>query len=141
MTIRLLAPGDEALLRRAAPLADHAPDLARCRALLAEPTFVAVVALAEDGAPVGFAYGHVLHRPDADSLLLYSIDTDEAHRRHGAARGMIEALKALCVARGYDEMWVLTDAANAPAMALYPALGGVREAGDIEVMWVFPTPA
>ena len=52
-------------------------------------------------------------------------------------RAMIEALRRLSIERGYYEMWVLTGAANAPAMALYESCGGVRETDD-DVMWVFP---
>lgn len=50
---------------------------------------------------------------------------------------MIEALRRLSIERGYYEMWVLTSAANEPAMRLYEGCGGVRETFD-DVMWVFP---
>jgi len=74
------------------------------------------------------------------ALLIYSVDTAESHRRCGAARAMIEALRRLSVERGYYEMWVLTSAANQPAMRLYAGCGGVRETDD-DVMWVFPLSA
>ena len=137
---RILVPGDEALLAAAAALgeddADGIPDPARCGELLADPCFVAVVAL-EAGQPVGFTYGHVLPQMTRTALLIYSVDTDAAHRRKGAARAMIAALRELSLQRGYYEMWVLTSAANDPAMALYEGCGGVRETFD-DVMWVFP---
>jgi hypothetical protein len=50
---------------------------------------------------------------------------------------MIAALRQLSCERGYYEMWVLTSAANTPAMRLYESCGGVRETFD-DVMWVFP---
>jgi GNAT superfamily N-acetyltransferase len=144
MEARILRPGDEALLATAAAIgdpdprgdADRAPSPERCRELLRDPCFVGVVAL-EGAEPAGFVYGHVLPQMTRTALLVYSVDTDEGHRRKGAARAMIAALRQLSLERGYYEMWVLTSAANAPAMALYENCGGVRETFD-DVMWVFP---
>jgi len=142
MEARILKPGDEALLAAAAAAGtgdedeDSAPGLARCRELLADPRFVAVTAV-DDGRPAGFIYGHVLPQMTRTALLIYSVDTSQSHRRRGAARAMIEALRELSAERGYYEMWVLTSAANEPAMRLYASCGGVRETYD-DVMWVFP---
>ncbi len=140
MEARILAPGDEGLLAAAAALfeEDDDPSPARCRALLADPCFVGVVAM-DAGAPVGFAYGHVLPQMTRTALLIYSVDTDAEHRRRGAASAMIAAMRRLSVERGYYEMWVLTSAANTAAMRLYARCGGVRETDD-DVMWVFPLP-
>jgi GNAT superfamily N-acetyltransferase len=144
MEARILQPGDEWLLAAAAAIGDpdpggdvdRDPSPARCRELLTDPCFVGAVAL-EDGRPVGFVYGHVLPQMTRTALLIYSVDTDERYRRRGAARAMIEALRGLSLERGYYEMWVLTSAANEPAMRLYETCGGVRETFD-DVMWVFP---
>jgi len=136
--IRLLGPGDEDLLGRACrSLLEVAPEPDRCARLLAEPTFVAVVAMDGEGAPIGLVYGYVLHRPVQSDLLIHSVDVAEAHRRRGVGRAMIEALKRLAAGRGYGEMWVLTNTSNAAAMALYRNCGGVREFED-EAMFVFP---
>jgi ribosomal protein S18 acetylase RimI-like enzyme len=89
---------------------------------------------------VGLTYGHVLPQLTQTGLLIYSVDTIEGRRRQGAARAMIAALRRLSQERGYYEMWVLTSAANEPAMGLYEACGGVRETVD-DVMWVFPIEA
>ena len=142
MEARILRPGDEALLAAAAAAVsddedeDGVPARHRCRELLADPCFVAVAAI-QGGEPVGFIYGHVLPQMTRTALLIYSADTAESHRRQGAARAMIEALRRLSIERGYYEMWVLTSAANEPAMRLYEGCGGVRETFD-DVMWVFP---
>jgi GNAT superfamily N-acetyltransferase len=139
MDVRILASGDESLLCAAAEaMGDDPPTLERARDLLADPCFVAAVAL-EAGAPIGLIYGHVLPQLTGTALLIYSVDTAEPFRRRGAARAMIEALKGLCRARGYYEAWVLTNEANAPAMALYAACGGAREGAADEAMFVFPT--
>jgi len=142
MEARILRPGDEALLAAAAASVtddddeDGVPAPQRCRELLADPCFVAAAAL-EGGEPVGLVYGHVLPQMSRTALLIYSVDTAEPHRRRGAARAMIAALRQLSIERGYYEMWVLTSAANQPAMRLYAGCGGVRETDD-DVMWVFP---
>jgi aminoglycoside 3-N-acetyltransferase I len=135
----VLEVGDEALLIAAAQATedgDGVPTPARSAALLADPSFVAVAALDGETA-VGLIYGHVLPQLTGTALLIYSVGVAEAHQRRGAARAMIAALRQLSEARGYYEMWVLTSAANTPAMALYESCGGVRETDD-DVMWVFP---
>lgn len=132
----ILEAGDEDLLARAyAAIGEDRPPVERRRALLANPAFVGVAAMGPE--PVGFAWGHVLAHPEGDALLLYSIDVAEDARRQGAARAMVEAMKALAAARGCYEMWVPTNRSNAAAMALYRATGGVSEADD-EVIFGFP---
>ncbi len=136
MEARILKPGDEALLVAAAVAVDEkVPSLARAGLLLADPCFVAVVAL--DGGPVGLIYCHVLPQLTRTALLIYSVDTAEPHQRRGAARAMIEALKSFCAERGYYEMWVPTNSSNAAAMGLYAACGGIREDRD-EAIFAFP---
>lgn len=138
MEARILTAGDEELLAAAAAIGeeDNNPTPARCRQLLADPSFVAAVAL-EDGVPVGFTYGHVLPQMTQTALLIYAVDSAPGHRRLGAASAMINVLRRLSIERGYYEMWVLTSAANEAAMRLYASCGGVRETYD-DVMWVFP---
>lgn len=138
MDVRVLKPGDEGLLREAAAVADDDEvDLARCAVLLGDPNFVAAVAL-EGGKPLGLAYGHRLRQLTGDGLILYSMDVAEPYRRRGAARAMVEALRAYCDDQGLFEMWVPTNSGNGPAMALYAACGGVREDDD-EAIFVFPS--
>ncbi len=133
----ILAPGEEALLADGyEAIGEARPSAERCRQLLANPAFVGVVALAP--GPVGFAWGHMLAHPEGDALLLYSIDVAEGARRQGAARAMVEAMKALAARRGCYEMWVATNRSNAAAMALYRSAGGVSDADD-EVVFAFPT--
>ena len=137
MEARVLAAGDEATLIAAArAIDDDPPSETRARALLADPCFVAVAAL-EEGQPVGLTYGHVLPQLTQTALLIYSVDTAEAHRRRGGATAMIEALRRLSRERGYYEMWVPTNASNIAAMALYVACGGVRDNPD-DVIFAFP---
>jgi aminoglycoside 6'-N-acetyltransferase I len=137
MDIRVLAPGDEDLLVRAVAMIDEA-DLTYAEAsrFLADPALVNVVAL-KDGEVAGFVYGHVLRRFEGTTFFIYSVDTDEPYRRRGAARAMLEELKALMPERGWDEMFVLTNRSNRPAMRLYAAAGGISPAPDDVVMFDF----
>ncbi len=138
MNIILLKPGDEALLRRAENI--FYPDAVtqeRAAMLLREPTFVMVVALNENDDVLGRIYGHVLHRFESTDLLLYEVDVVGAHQRKGAGRAMIEFLKDLSHARGWHEMWVLTDLDNAAGNGVYRASGGHLENSPAN-MYVFP---
>ena len=122
-TIRRLGPGDEDVIRA---LAEDEPQTA----LLADDrtTFVA----AFDGeTPVGFAFGYVLPRRHGRPTIffVYEIDVDERYRGRGIGRRLLEELFF-----GQEEAFVLTDAANEAAMALYASLGGTRVDS---VMWDF----
>jgi len=142
MRIQLLRPGDEALLQRVETLfwPGKAPSLERAAALLREPTFVMAVALTDDGEVMARIYGHVLHRFEATDLLMYEVDTVEAHRRKGAARAIIAFLERLAVDRGWREIWVLTDVDNDAGNGLYRSAGGTLENSPAN-MYVFKTRA
>jgi GNAT superfamily N-acetyltransferase len=138
MNIVLLKPGDEDLLRRAEDIFyPKALSHERATMLLHEPTFVMVVALNENDDVLGRIYGHVLHRFEATDLLLYEVDVVDAHQRKGAGRAMVEFLKDFCHARGYREMWVLTETHNEAGNGLYRSAGGMLE-GSPANMYVFP---
>jgi hypothetical protein len=49
---------------------------------------------------------------------------------------MLERLRDLMPERGWDEMFVFTNASNEPAMRLYASAGGVRPNPD-DVMFDF----
>lgn len=136
MDIRILGPGDEALLVEAVNLSDEGPISHEAAARhLADPDLVNVVAV-EDGVAAGFVYGHVLRRFEAVSFFIYSVDVDEAFQRRGLAKAMLSALRDLGATGRWDEMFVFTNASNAPAMALYASAGGVRPNPD-DVMFDF----
>jgi aminoglycoside 3-N-acetyltransferase I len=99
-------------------------------ALLADDRTVFVAAL--DGTqPVGFAFGYVLPRRHGRPTIffVYEVDVDERYRGRGIGRRLLEELLF-----GQEEAFVLTDAANEAAMALYASLGGTRVDS---VMWDF----
>ena len=99
-------------------------------ALLADDRTIFVAAF-DDETPVGFAFGYVLPRRHGrpTTFFVYEIDVDEAYRRQGIGRRLMEELLF-----GQEEAFVLTDAENDAAMALYASLGGTRVDS---LMWDF----
>lgn len=135
--IRVLGPGDEALLAEAVAMIGEAElTTERAAAHLKDADLVNVVAV-DAGEVVGFIYGHVLRRFEAVSFFIYSVDVQESHRRRGIARAMLQQLKTLMSERGWDEMFVFTNRGNEPAMRLYAAAGGISPPPDDVVMFDF----
>jgi GNAT superfamily N-acetyltransferase len=143
LNVRRLGPGDEALAEAAVRTfaaeegdgfgVDVGP-------MLASPTAVLLVSVTgeEDDAVAGWVYGHELVHPDGErTMLLYALDVDEPSRGEGRGRTLVEAFVGEARSRGCTEVWVLTDDANAAALATYAAAGGIREA-DSSVMFTWP---
>jgi len=108
--------------------ADAVPlESADASAFLSDDRTHLFVALA-DGEPVGFVVvNELLHRHTFTRLLLvYEIGVAEGHRRRGVGRDLLDAVRALAVERGIPEGFVLSEATNTAAMALYAVAGGVR---------------
>ncbi|MGZ4289713.1 MAG: GNAT family N-acetyltransferase [Gaiellaceae bacterium] len=122
-TIRRLGPGDEDVVRR---LATREPQTA----LLRDERTIFVVAFDGD-EPVGFAFGYDLpRRHGAPSILfVYELEVDERYRGRGIGRRLMTELLA-----GHEEAFVLTEADNEAANALYRSVGGKRSEA---VMWDF----
>jgi ribosomal protein S18 acetylase RimI-like enzyme len=121
--IRRLGAGDEDVIRA---LAEDEPQTA----LLADERTTFVAAFDGD-KPIGFAFGYALPRRHGKPTIffVYEIDVDERYGRQGIGRRLMEELLF-----GQEEAFVLTDANNDAAMALYAALGGTRVDS---VMWDF----
>ena len=134
--IRMLGPGDEALLIEAVALTDEDWPPSAARAHLADRDLVCMAAL-EAGQAVAFIYGHVLRRFEATSLFIYSVDTAPDHQRRGIAKAMLQALAEEGRAGRWDEMFVFTNRSNRAAMALYASAGGVSPPPDDVVMFDF----
>jgi len=98
--------------------------------------FVAI----EDKTPVGFLTAHRLQRFDSRKaeVLLYEIGVHEDHRRKGIGKALIEAVKQWAKEVGADEVWVLTEKDNIPAMKMYQSAGGVEESPGT-IMFVYKT--
>ena len=128
MEIRLLGPGDEAIV---VALATREPRTA----LLQDSRTIFLVAF-DDDAPVGFVLGYALPRRHGlnVTLCVYEIEVDEAYRRRGIGGRLLGELEGIARQRGIEEGFVLTDHENAAAMRLYESVGGTRN--DV-VEWDF----
>jgi GNAT superfamily N-acetyltransferase len=132
ISIRLLAPGDEEVVRELATY-DGPGDP---EALLADPRTLLLAAFDRE-RPVGFVLAHELPRRHGDraKLFLYEVDVAESHRRRGIASALLGRLGELARERGIRAGFVLTEPGNGPANALYRSLGGSTDSVSVE--WTF----
>src|SRR5258705_3935667 len=90
----------------------------------------------EEELPVGFVSGVELTHPDKGTeMLLYELAVDEAHRRQGIGRALVQRLAAHATERGCYGMFVLTDDGNDAALATYTVGAPVREDGIVMFTW------
>jgi ribosomal protein S18 acetylase RimI-like enzyme len=132
IAIRVLAPGDEAVVRELATYEGPGDP----EALLADPRTLLFVAF--DGErPVGFVLAHELPRRHGDrsELFVYEVDVAETHRRRGIGKALLARLAQLARDRGIRVGFVLTDEDNAAANALYRGAGGTSS--KVIVEWEF----
>jgi ribosomal protein S18 acetylase RimI-like enzyme len=95
-----------------------------------------VLAAFREDRPVGYALVYVFARIDGRKMaFLYDVGVEEAFRRQGVAREVLEAAKDTMREAGAYKMFVLTEEDNEAAMALYAAAGGER--GNPEVVWTW----
>jgi ribosomal protein S18 acetylase RimI-like enzyme len=132
ITIRLLAPGDEAVVLELATYEGPGDP----EGLLADPRTLLLVAF-DAAQPVGFVLAHALPRRHGDpaKLFVYEVDVAESHRRRGIASALLARLGELARERGVRTGFVLTEPDNGPANALYREAGGATEA--VVVQWEF----
>jgi aminoglycoside 3-N-acetyltransferase I len=123
--IRRLGPGDGDVVTA---LADYPGLQERIEFLNDDRTFL--FAAFEGDAPVGFVLAYELLRRHGDRsmLFVYEVDVVETHRRQGIATALFAALADAAREREIREAFVLTEADNAAANALYASLGGWVEA-------------
>jgi ribosomal protein S18 acetylase RimI-like enzyme len=89
----------------------------------------------EGGAAVGFAYGHLLDRPDGRrAVLLYEVEVAPGHRRRGVATALVAAVLQHGALSDAFEVWVLADPQNAAARRLYET-AAARHAPQIMYTW------
>jgi GNAT superfamily N-acetyltransferase len=132
ISVRLLEPGDEGVVRELATY-DNPGDP---EALLADPRTLMLVAF--DGErPVGLVLAHELPRRHGDraKLFVYEVDVAESHQRRGIASALLGRLADLARERGIRAGFVLADPGNGPANALYRSAGGATE--SVTVQWEF----
>ena len=105
------------------------------RAFLGDPASVGIVGSA-DGAAAGYLLGYLVRRIDgARMLIVYDVSVAAESRRRGVGRAMIDEALALARQEGASKTWVITEADNDAATALYRATGAQHSDTDDVVMW------
>lgn len=137
MDIRLVGPGDAALLTRVANgVFDHdrEPDLTN--EFLHDGRHHLVVAI-DDGIIVGFVSGvHYIHPDKPAELWINEVGVAPSHQRRGIGRHMLRTMFQVGVQLGCHQAWVLTNRSNMSAMRLYGSLEGIEDPEDT-VMFTF----
>lgn len=138
MPISRLGPSDVEVVLAAGALFDNAPEQAWTRRFLSEPGHHLLLARV-DGTPAGFVTGVEIAHPDKDvEMLLYELGVDEAFRRRGIGRELVQALLALASKRGCRAMWVPIDADDAVAEATYRSAGAQTKEATAILTWEIP---
>jgi ribosomal protein S18 acetylase RimI-like enzyme len=102
---------------------------------LVDPAVVAIGGYC-DGKPAGYLIGYLVTRLDgARMLIVYDLAVATAARRRGVGRRMIGAALGVARRAGAAKAWVVTDDANASALALYRSTGAVDSGDDDRVLW------
>lgn len=127
--VKVLGRGDADVLESvAAGVFDYAVDAQGTREFFADERHHIVVAL-DQGTVVGFASClHYVH-PDKPTpeLWINEVAVAPTYRRQGIAKAIMNEVFALGRRLGCREAWVLTEPDNAPALALYTAIGGEKQ--------------
>lgn len=136
--VRVLSAADAGVL---AAVADGVfdgplrPDL--LAEFLGDPRHHIVVAI-DDGIVVGMATAlHYLHPDKPPEMWINEVGVAPAHRGRGVGGRLVDALLERGRECGCREAWVVTDAVNAAASALYASRGGAAASeASIVYSWV-----
>lgn len=109
---------DEAAYESAPPNDDY------LKTLLAKPSFIALVAMADKDV-VGGLVAYVLEKFEQERSEIYIFDlaVAEAYRRKGIATGLIIELKKIAKQIGAYVIYVQANPEDVPAVKLYESLG------------------
>jgi [ribosomal protein S18]-alanine N-acetyltransferase len=137
MRIERLSTGDDAAVAALDDLFDGPTRPEATARFLREPGHHLLVAY-DDDLPVGFVTGVETTHPDKGTeMFLYELSVDEAHRRRGIGRALVDRLAELARTAGCYGMWVLTDTDNRAALATYAAAGADEESEHVMLGWTF----
>jgi ribosomal protein S18 acetylase RimI-like enzyme len=128
LEIRRLTPADVEEVLRVPELFDEAPDPEAVRRYLADVRNVFL--LAYDGArAVGFLRGSELGqlKSTRTQMFLYEIEVLAPFRQRGIGGELVRWLLQYARVAGMEEVFVFTDPANDPAVALYRSTGAITE--------------
>lgn len=133
--IRRLGPDDAPVVLAAGHLFDEPPTEAWTRDVLARAGHHLLLAL-DGGTPVGFATCIEMAHPDKGvELFVYELGVDEAARRRGIGRRLVEAALALARELGCYGAWTITEDDNEAALATYRSTGAEADATSVTQVW------
>ena len=102
----------------------HVPGDAYLRALLDKPHVIALAALDGEEVVGGLvAYELEKFEQARREIYIYDLAVSEAHRRKGAASGLLRALQSIAKARGAYVIFVQADRSDDAAIRLYESFG------------------
>ena len=92
-----------------------------------------------DNQIAGMISAYKLQRMDdkESEMFFYEIGVSKQFRQKGIGKALIEELKRIAKELGINEMFVLTNRSNLPAMKLYESTGGVVSKETDEVMFEY----
>jgi ribosomal protein S18 acetylase RimI-like enzyme len=135
--IRALERGDDHEVAAASHLFDEPVNGAATRRFLAEEGHHLLIAYVNDH-PAAFVSGVEVTHPDKGTeMFLYELGVEEAFRRRGLGRALVERLRGLAQERGCYGMWVLAADNNSEALATYESAGAIPEPGQVVLVWTF----
>jgi ribosomal protein S18 acetylase RimI-like enzyme len=138
--IRRLRPADIDVVVSASPMFDNEARREWAALFLTREGHHMLIA-SVDGTDVGFVSGVEMTHPDKGTeMFLYELFVDEAHRRRGVARALVDALRRLAVDHGCYGMWVGTEPDNVAAIATYRSAGAAPVEPFVSLTWTFPAP-
>ena len=125
VTVRLLGPGDAAVLDRVAEdVFDETIRPELTREFLADPRHHIAVAI-EDGTVVGFASGfHYVHPDKPAAMFVNEVGVAPSHHRRGIGTLLMGAILDRARTIGCKGAWVGTEVENIAARGLYLTAGG-----------------
>lgn len=137
--VRILASNEAGVLDRVADdVFDGPVDPALAAEVVADPRHHLAVALEPAGVVVGMASAiHHVHPDKRPQLFVNEVGVAPTYRGQGIGSRLVEALLERARAIGCTEAWVLTEADNEAAQALYRSTGGIVEA-EPPVLFTFP---
>jgi ribosomal protein S18 acetylase RimI-like enzyme len=132
--VEIAASAEQAM--EAAALFDHPVDLRATSAFLADERHHLLSCYLGD-QPAGFITAVELLHPDKPrpEMFLYELGVAAEYRRMGVASTLMQRLIELCNARGCGELFVLTEDANAAAIATYRRAGGKPASAGVMFQW------
>ena len=127
--IRFLERADIKLIL-ASEAFDNLPTSRQAMAFFTQSNHLITGAIIE-GELIGFASGILHYHPDKDPQLFISeVGVNEAYRRRGIARRLVNLLRTRC-----DTAWLATESDNAPARALYRSADAEETEGIVVYDW------